>query len=733
MADLNNVQIEEKVAELLSRMTLEEKFAQMRMLPNLSTIFPDGIFDEEKLIPYFNRCGSIYVTDSSSPELINELQHYMLHHTRLGIPVAVHGESLHGSMHASATIFPQAIGLGSTWNVDLMNKVARCIGNEVRSLGITQTYAPNLDLSRDARWGRVEENYGEDPYLTSEMGVAYIKGLQSCGVASSPKHYVAHGSPEGGINLAPVHAGERELRETLMVPFMKAFKEAKAMSVMPAYSELDGVPVHASKFLMTELLRDEFGFDGHAVSDFGAIPMLHEFHNVAENSVEAGRMALEAGIDVEAPSIFGFSDELMEEVRKGNVSEKLVDTAVSRILRNKFRLGLFEDPYSPENNSSMRHTEQAKELSLEAAHQSIVLLKNENEILPLSKSIKKLALVGPNAANAQLGDYTVMASYLHAVTIKQAFEERLGDRVIYSQGCSIAGGSDEDIEKAVAAAKEADAVVAVMGDNSCFYGGIGWGDKDADGKNAVTCGEGFDLSSLDLPGRQQELLERLYDTGKPIILVMVSGRPYSIVWAAEKLPAIVQAWYPGELGGYAVFDILFGDVNPNGKLPISFPRSAGHIPCFYNYKISARGYYHKPGTPDDPGRDYVFSNPSALYEFGYGLSYTTFEYSDLKITPEKTEKNGEITVEVTVKNNGKTDGYEVVQLYLRDVYSRITPFSRRLRGFDKIFLKAGETKNVSFTLGFEDFSFINENMMPEVESGSFEVYISNLKGHFEIK
>ncbi|NLD88690.1 MAG: glycosyl hydrolase, partial [Clostridiales bacterium] len=407
---------------------------------------------------------------------------------------------------------------------------------------------------------------------------------------------------------------------------------------------------------------------------------------------------------------------------------------VSRVLRNKFRLELFENPYSKENYRDIVHGEKACRLSLEAAYQSMVLLKNKNNLLPLNENSGKIALIGPNVALPQLGDYTVNEGYEKAVSIKRAFEERLGDRLIYSLGCGIASGSDDDIEAAVKAALKADTVILVLGDNSSFYGGVGWGnDKEGEVERAVTCGEGFDLSSLDLPGRQQELMERVYETGKNIVLVMVSGRPYSIVWADEHIHSILQAWYPGEFGGYALYDIIFGKVNPSGKLPISFPKSAGHIPCFYNYKMSARGFYKKPGTETDPGRDYVFSNPDALYPFGYGLSYTTFEYSDLIVSPVIIPVGKTVTVKVKVKNTGNMAGFETVQLYLRDEYCRITTFVRTLRGFEKVFLEPGEEKTVSFILGDEDFAFINEEMKPEIEPGKFIVYCGNLEYELFVK
>jgi len=727
-----NLDVETRIADLLSRMTLEEKFTQMRLFRLKKEFANTSPVDTSVLEANKHRMGALYNTISVSPENIRTIQDWIISNSRLGIPAAIHGESLHGYMHENATVFPQAVGLGATFNRDLMTQVVTQIGKEARAYGTHMTYAPNIDLSRDPRWGRVEENYGEDPYLTAEMGVAYVKALQAQGVAACPKHYIAHGSPEGGINLAPVHAGEREFRETMMIPFQKVFMDGKAMGVMPAYSEWDGEPVHASRKLLTDLLRDEFGFKGQAVSDYGAIQMLHTFHRVAPTPKDAGKMALYAGVDMEAPNLFGFGPELEEAVRAGEVPMEWVDLAVSRILRHKFELGLFENPYPNEEAIEINRNAEALALTRQAARESFVLLKNEDHLLPLSDNINRIAVIGPSADVAQLGDYTVREAMDHAVTLKQALEERLGkDRVLFAQGCTTGGGTDEQLAEAIEAAKAADAVILVMGDNSNSYAGIGWGNIEANGKITYTCGEGFDMHTLNLPGRQEELIESVYAVGKPVILVMESGRPYAIRWAKEHIPAIVQAWYPGEQGGYALAEVLFGDVSPSGRLPISFPKSEGHIPAFYNHKVSARGYYKQPGTPDNPGRDYVFDSPDALFPFGYGLSYTTFTYSGL--TANHGSDWTDATVSVTVKNTGDMAGYEVVQLYVTDCFCRIAPYVRRLRGFQKIWLEPGEEKEVTFQLSFEDFAFVNEKMELEVEPGEFLIRVGDQQASIFLK
>ena len=698
--------VAERVEDLLSRMSLEEKFTQLRLYRPTEAQVKTVPFDTDLLEKNAHRLGSLYNGSRIPAENIRIMQDWIISHSRWGIPAAIHGESLHGAMADNGTSFPQCVGLGATFNPELVNEIATQIGKECHANGVTMTYAPNVDLSRDPRWGRVEENYGEDPYLTSRMGVAYVKGLQGQGVSACPKHYIAHGSPESGINLAPVHAGEREFYETMSVPFEKVVREAKAEGIMPAYSEWDGEPIHASRRLLTGLLREKWGFEGQVVSDYGAVKMLTTFQRVAPDGLTAGKMALYAGVDVEAPNMYGFGFELEEAVRKGELDEEYVNIAVRRVLKHKFEKGLFENPYSDAEAQKENRNAYALSLARRAAQESCVLLKNEG-VLPLSDSVGKIALIGPNADNPQLGGYTVREAIEHTVTLKKALEERLGaDRVLFSRGCTTAGGSDEQLAHAVEAAKQAEVAVLVLGDNSNFFGGIGWGDSELDGTVAVTCGEGFDTHTLELPGRQQALLEAIHATGTPVVLVMESGRPYSIVWAKENIPAILQAWYPGEQGGYGVADVLFGDTDASGRLPISFPRSVGHIPSFYNHKVSAKGFYKKRGTKETPGRDYVFDTPDALFGFGEGLSYTTFGYSNIT-APETGSVHGTVEVSVTVENTGARRGCEVVQLYITDRFCRITPFVRQLRGIRKLWLEPGEKQTVTFTLGFEDFAFIN--------------------------
>ena len=716
---------EERTKDLMSRMTLGEKLAQMRLVSDIQIDFDGAKFDKE----YPDGLGSTYHTIEMDPAEINRMQKHMVENTRLGIPIFMMSESLHGFFCDGATVFPQAIGLGATFDTELIEEITTELSKVIRAFGVSETYAPNLDISRDPRWGRVEENYGEDPYLTSRMGVAYINGLQKHGVAACPKHYIAHGTPEGGINIAPVHAGERELREVMLKPFAAAFMEAKAMSVMPAYSELDGVPIHSSRFLMTDILRGELGFEGWSVSDYGAIHMLHNSHCVAKDAMTAGKMALHAGIDMEAPSPYGFGPEFAEAAAKGEIDLDEIDQAVYRLLLGKFRLGLFEHPYADEDALSRLNSEKMRALALKSAEEACVLLKNDG-ILPLDvNSNQKIALIGAGAALTQLGDYVAPSATERAITVLDAMKKRVGDKLTYEKGSHLSFADDEMIEKAVETAKAADVVVLVIADNSSFYRGETWGEDNGRYRAVVTCGEGFDTHTLKFPGRQQDLYDAVAATGKPLVLLTMTGRPYELVDADKRASAIMQVWYPGQEGGEAIARLLFGEVNPSGKTPISFPRSVGHIPCYYNHKHTARRT-NDPGSYEAPNRRYVFDRPDALYTFGYGLSYTTFEYADLEV---KQLSEMAFEASVTVKNTGDRAGDEVVQMYISDLYCRITPFVKQMRGFKRISLQPGESVRVTFPIGFADLSFINEQMKEEVEPGEFCAEIGGLQAIFEVK
>ncbi len=710
----SNASIEDRVNDLLSKMTLEEKFAQMFLTADtdyIDSVAKNGDFPD-------NNIGGMW-GETLSQEDVNKLQD-MAKSTRLGIPLIIAYESLHGLMKDNSTVFPQSIGIGATFNEELVEDMAKVIGHEAYVSGIRQTFAPDLDIARDPRWGRVEETYGEDPYLTARLGVAYVKGLQSQNVSATLKHYIAHGTPEGGLNLSPVHMGEREMREIAVEPFEVCCREGEALSVMPAYSELDGIPVHASRFLLTDLLRGEIGFNGFTISDYGATGMMNFMHHVARDGVEAGKLSLNAGLDMEAPIKYAYCDEFLDSIRNDDEYLIMLDNAVKRILSVKFKLGLFEDPYAKVEAINDIRCKSSLELSKKIADETLVLLKNDNSALPIS-SDKKVLLVGPCADISQTGDYSPNNAVEYAVTVKRAFSERLGDKLQYIKGTFIAEEIEDELEKIEKASEEADVIVAVVGDNSCFFGGIGWGNENGD--TAITSGEGFDMSSIELPDAQKKLIKALNKTGKPVILVLTSGRPYAITEELELVDSVIAAWYPGELGGYAICDAIYGDTIPSGKLPISFPRSTGHIPCYYNYKVSARGYYKKHGSVKNPGRDYVFDSPEALFPFGYGLSYTSFEYSDLSAV--KTD-NG-INVSFKVKNVGNLKAKETSLVFVTQDFCSTTPFVKRLRRFTKQEYEPGEERLLTFTLTDDDISYIDLNMKKVIGNGLFKITVDKLE------
>jgi len=736
--------VETRVRDLLGRMTLEDKIRQMGMANSVDFV-KAGRFSPTLARKFFKGTGIGALQDPrleprTSGELVNELQKFLAKNTRLGIPALVVSECLHGHMSQGATIFPQAIGLASTWNADLLQEVAAVAAKEARSVGVSQALSPDLDLARDPRWGRVEETYGEDPYLCSRMGVAYIKGLQGERptvdgehLIATTKHFAAHGSPEGGVNLAPVSAGPRELRELYLPAFKAAIVEAGALSVMPAYSELDGVPCSGSKLLLTKILREEWGFRGYTFSDYGAIHMLAAMHRTASDLTEAGKQALEAGMDMEAPLIAAFGDRLSKLVRRGQVPVELIDQAVSRILRVKFLAGLFENPYAdPKRAVKVVNNPRHRRLARQAAQEAVILLKNEHDLLPLDRNIESIAVIGPNADVAQLGDYSIEKDQVVTPLegIRRAVSRKT--KVIHAKGCGICELSRKGFDEATAAAERAQAAIVVVGGSSMVRSGIGWGTGDKGG-HVATCGEGFDRTDLNLPGVQQELVEAVAQTETPTIVVLVNGRAYSIPWIAEHIPAILEAWYPGEEGGNALADVIFGKINPSGRLPVSIPRAVGQLPVCYNHKPSARGYYHRPGSPGNPGRDYVFMDTKPLFEFGHGLSYTKFRYSNLRVVPSRIARAGTVNVSVDVRNVGRREGKEVVQLYVNDLVSSVTTPVKALRGFRKITLKPGQLETVRFTLTPADLALLNEHMEWTVEPGAFEVIVAGLKKRFEVQ
>ena len=736
-------QVDARVADLLNRMTLEEKVRQLAMrhlrnLPKrkwrvsaagLADLFGDlgcGILEDARLDP------------AQSAQSINQVQKYLVEKTRLGIPALVYSESVHGHFSGGSTMFPQVIGQASTWNTGLVGQMAEVIGKEANAVGVRQTGSPDLDLARDPRWGRVEETFGEDPYLTSRLGVAFIKGMQGPGpelqaghIFCMVKHYAAHGSPEGGLNVAPVEGGMRLLRTVYLPPFEAAVREAGVAAVMPCYSEYDGVPAASSRLLLTTVLREEWGFRGYVFADYSSIEQLVTVHKTAGGPAEAGKQALEAGMDVEAPDEICYGDNLVALVRQGRISEDRVDEAVARVLRVKFLAGIFENPYAdPREAVRVVNAPEHRRLALRVAQESIILLKNDDALLPLRRSIGRIAVIGPNADAAQLGDYSRPKST--DVTPLQGIRDAVSKRteVVHAQGCEVYRPCRDGFGEAIEAAATSDVAIVVIGGDSQSTWGVGWGYRGDD--IVQTCGELFDRTSLNPPGVQQELVEEIVGTGTPTVVVMLHGRSYSIEWIAEHVPAIVEAWYPGEEGGRALADVLFGKVNPSGKLPVSVPRSSGHLPAFYNHKPSARGHLETPDLEDAVDRGYVLSKVAPLFPFGHGLSYTTFRYSNLRISPGRIKAHGHVKVSVDVRNTGKVMGKEVVQLYVNDVVSSVTTPVKALRGFEKIELKPREKVTVEFNLGSEDLKLLDQNMEWVVEPGHFEVLVDTLKKTFEV-
>jgi beta-glucosidase len=751
------------VKTLLSKMTLEEKVAQ------LGSIFATPLLEDGRFAP--NKAGEILkhgIGHISAPAmtsglplkevaaLVNDIQQYLQEHTRLGIPAIIHEECLNGFRARGATIFPQNIGLAGTWEPELVGRITSVIRQQMRATGMHQGLAPVLDVARDPRWGRVEETFGEDPFLVSRMGVAYIQGLQGDdikqGIVATTKHFAGHGLPESGLNCGPSHIPPRLFREVFLYPFEKAIKEGGVLSVMNAYHEIDGIPCGASEELLTDILRQEWGFDGVVVSDYFAIAQLETTHRIAADKSDAAGLALGAGIDVELPGTDCYGEPLLKAVKNGTMPVALIDGAVARILSLKFRLGLFKNArVRPEAVNEVIDTPDNRGLALEAARKSIILLKNAGNLLPLKKNLRSIAVIGPNANSQRnlLGDYTYPS---HArfevrtdketgkVQLVWADKDRDRDKVeapevvtvlegikgtvakttkvLYARGCGVKEESRDGFAEAVKAAKSADITVMVVGDMSGLM-------PDA------TSGEMRDRSVLGLPGVQEELVKSVYETGTPIVLILVNGRPYTLKWLAEKIPAIIVAWEPGEEGGQAVADVLFGDYNPGGKLPVSFPRNEGQIPVYY---------YRKPsGRKSATWGDYVDGSADPLFEFGYGLSYTAFEYSNLVIRPKKAPVDGEITIKVDITNIGNRAGEEVVQLYINDILASVTRPVKELRGFARIYLKVSEKKTVTFHLPTDDLAFYDKKMERKVEPGVFRVMIGSssadvrLQGEFEVK
>lgn len=720
-----------RVKGLLSRMTLEEKIGQMTA-SDLDKPLNGNIA--------YGECASPFVSVDDIARQSVAAKKLVQHNSRLGIPIIQIGECLHGQLAAGATIFPQAINQGSTFNPALIKKMGSVIAYEATSSGVDQALSPLFDIIRDPRYGRVEECYSEDPYLVSVMGIAFVTGMQGDAAQSrigigpdkvmcTAKHFAAYSLTTAGLNLSPAEVGERELRSMILPPFKAAVQQANIYSVMPAYNEIDGIPAHANNFLLDHILRTEWGFKGYIFSDYEGLSMLYYFHKVAKDASAAAVMGLDAGVDLESPKADAYS-HLIELVRSGAIKESQIDTAVSRILTAKFKAGLFEKPLTDTLQLKARvHTPEHIALSQQIAEESIILLKNDKQLLPLNiNKLKSLAVIGPNAGQVQYGDYSPTRDNRSGTTVFQGIKDFVGDKVkvSYAKGCDLSSMDKSGFYQAAATAKESDAVVVVLGTTSVVFSGVGWNGHapENEPKDPFTCGEGYDVTDINPQGVQRELLQELYKTGKPIILVLVHGRPWSISWEKENIPAILEAWYPGEKGGTAIANILFGKVNPSGRLNVSIPQSTGHIPVYYNMVNSNKGFYHNPGTPGKLGQDYVFSSTAPLFPFGFGLSYTTFAYSNLKVSSDQFTANQQVEVSVDVKNTGAITGKEVVQLYLGNKVNSVSTPVMALKGFDKIELQPGETKTVKFTVTPDDIAIWNANMQYVTEPGTFDIMIA---------
>ncbi len=842
-----SLSIEERIKDLLSRMTIEEKIAQLQC--EIREVEGRNIIEGKGV----GGLGVILrpLGPAEGAEKANRIQKIAETQTQLGIPIIIHDEALHGICAKGGTSFPQAIGLAATWNPELVGRVASVIGKETRSRGIHQVLSPVINIARDVRWGRVEETYGEDPYLTSRIGVAFCKGIEKEGVISTPKHYAANVG-DGGRDSNAIHFSERLLREIYFPAFKACFQEAQAGSVMAAYNSLDGLPCSANRWLLTDILRDEWGFRGFVVSDYGSVNGIWSKHSTAATKKDAAKQAIEAGLDVELPSADIYGEPLLQAFNEGLVSEATIDKAVWRVLEAKFRLGLFENHYvDPQLASSLNDTKEHRELALQAGREAIVLLKNENNLLPLAKNIKAIAVIGPNADSVRLGGYS--GSGMKVVTTLEGIKNKVSPatKVYYAKGCELeaaplpaiptenlipAGieegsqglkaeyfnnmdlsgepdlvridkqvnfdwGSDSPDPKIKAdqfsvrwtgklvpkssnvyslclttddglrfyldgkllvdkwsdraptsdyvnvtleAGRSYDLRIDYYENGGGAFASLGWDLKpsidvaiqeaiEVAKKSSVALivagvveGEGRDRSRLDLPHPQEDLIKAISETGVPTVVILINGSAVTMASWIGGVQAIIEAWYPGEEGGNAIADVLFGDYNPSGRLPITFPQSVGQVPLYSNYKPTGRGY------------DYVEASGKPLFAFGYGLSYTRFEYSNLQVSPQKIGPSEEITVSVDIQNVGERRGDEVVQLYLRDVVSSFIRPLKELRGFQRISLEPNEKKTVTFILKPEDFSFLDLHLKSIIEPGVFEIMAGassediQLKSSFEV-
>jgi beta-glucosidase len=728
--------VEQRIDDLIGRMTLEEKIGQL----NMPCVYEEalGKTAEEKMDAcrrfaggkfmegigpgggFFTMANTILFNGPvQQATFFNELQHIALEKNRLKIPLLQMEEGTHGLMCSGATIFPEGLALGSTWNMDLIREIYTTAAREARAVGIHELFTLVIEPNRDPRLGRNQEGFSEDPFLCSQIARSIVSGTQGYDVSRDDKviaglcHYPGQSQPVSGLERGAMEISERTLREVFLPPWEAGIKEGGALGVMATYPSIDGSPTHGSSKILTGILREELGFKGLVLSE-GSGVQTNIYNGLAATEKEAAAMSANAGMDVSISFSQGYFNEMIENVREGRVSMQTIDRSVKRVLRMKFLLGLFDNPYTdPKKAAEVSHTSRNQDLALNAAHEGIVLLKNDKKLLPLSKKIHSIALLGPNVDDArnQLGDYTPISILQDIITVLEGVRAKLpaGTKINCVKGCNVIGDSLLEIDSAVKAASKSEFAVVVLGENE-------WQKPGRLGTN----GEGFDVATLELTGHQQELIERVYATGTPTIVILINGRPLAIPWIKEHIPAIVEAWIPGEKGGTAIADILFGDYNPDGRLSITIPRHAGQLPVYYNYKPS-KSYWIEQGW----GKPYADLDPQPLFDFGFGLGYSGFEYSNLKISPDRTHTEGTVIVSADIKNTGDRTGSEVVQLYLHDkISSMVTPV-KQLKGFSKVLLQPGEMKTVSFTLTHKEFQLLDQDLNWKVEPGEFDVLVGS--------
>lgn len=741
--------IKRRVEDLLGRMSLEEKVGQM----NMPCVYESGLgrgipektdavqkFAAGTLIKGFGPGGGFFTLSNTilhegprqQAEFLNRLQQIAAK-TRLGIPLLQTEEGTHGLMCPGGTVFPEGPALGSTWNLGLVGRIYAAMAREARAIGVHQNFTLVVEPIRDPRLGRNEEAYSEDPFLCSRIAETIVRSAQGKDVSAEDKvvaglcHYPGQSQPVSGFERGAMEISERQLREVFLPPWEAGIKRAGALGVMATYPAIDGVPTHGSEKILTRILRQELNFDGLVLSEGGGIGTL-VYEGLAPTQKEAGQLALAAGVDVGISYESGYMLDLLASVREGKVPMSLIDRAVRRILKQKFRLGLFEKTLvEPERAVQIVHCLDHQDLALAAAREGIVLLKNEKNLLPLKKTLRSIAVIGPNADDPrnQLGDYTPTKVPQHVVTVLEGIKQAVSPdaKVTYVKGCDVTGADRNEIAKAVDAASHAELAVVVVGESQ----------HDANGKRP-TDGEGFDAATLELTGLQEDLVNAVQATGTPTVVVLINGRPLAVRWIAQHVPAVLEAWCPGEKGGQAVAEILFGDVNPSGKLTVTVPRHVGQLPVYYNAKKSKR-FWIENGW----GRPYVDLEPTPLYAFGHGLSYTRFGYSDLELSAKEIAPNEGIEVRLKVKNLGDRPGAETVQLYLEDVVSSVATPVKQLRGFAKLALKPGEAKTCTFKLTADDLALFDANLKRVVEPGQFRLMVGSsskdirLTGEFQVK